>query len=107
MSRGEVTHKAKFVGQVILPLRMMRVMLQVILLRLMWKKEELQVQPSHCPVMKLWSRTHYVKNKKEETQRKKREKKRKEKGKKEKKKAIVSCMYRWKGQKSSTTFSPW
>ena len=32
-------------------------MLQVILLRLLWMRGELQVQPSNCPVVKLWSRT--------------------------------------------------
>ena len=32
-------------------------MLQVILLRLLWMREELQVQQSNCPGVKLWSRT--------------------------------------------------
>ena len=51
------------VGQVILLLlmRMKKVMLQVLLLRLLWMREELQVQPSNCFVMKLWSRTRRLK----------------------------------------------
>ena len=32
-------------------------MLQVILLRLLWMREERQVQQSNCPGVKLWSRT--------------------------------------------------
>ena len=36
---------------------MKTVMLEVILLRLLWMIGELQVQPSNCPVVKLWSRT--------------------------------------------------